>query len=80
MSQMHPSIWCSSLDALGQIYGNTEVVSIDGPIGSAPIGATLIGGTVEKIVVKIDNNHHDVVACVVAVRDLWERLITENSW
>lgn len=55
-------------------------MTIGGPIGSAPLNATPIGGTVSVIVVNIDNTYHDVLDCVTVVRAIWRSLMTENAW
>jgi hypothetical protein len=60
---------------------NTEVQQVHGgALGSGPIGAAPIGGTSSRIVVKIDDQFHDVRDCVTAVHAIWCNLLTENSW
>jgi hypothetical protein len=59
---------------------NTEVQQVGGAIGSGPIGAAPIGGTSSRIVVKIDDQFHDVKDCVTTVHAFWRNLLAENSW
>ena len=59
---------------------NTEVKTTPGAISSAPISAGPISGSASRIVVKIDQNSHDVRNCVDSVHDIWRELFVENAW
>lgn len=59
---------------------NTSVTSVRGEIGAALVGAVPLGGSIDRIEVKIDNSFYDVVNCVRAVRDMWKKLFAENGW
>jgi len=60
---------------------NAEVQqTYSGALGASPLGAGPIGASSSRIVVKIDNQFHDVRACVIGVHAVWAKLISENSW
>jgi len=59
---------------------NTEIQILGGAIGSAPIGATAIGGSTRSTRVKIGSKFYDVRECVDKVYKAWILLNGENSW
>jgi hypothetical protein len=65
------------------LYGSKDVVirvNHGGALGSGPLGAAPLGGSSSRIVVKINNNHHDVFGCISGVHSLWDQLMQENNW